>query len=709
MAEYDSVELAEENDNQQIPIANTSGTAGIATFDPNDFTVDQDTGLVKSLQKVGNVQYIGVPTPTSASSCTWVLDEASAAPINQVRVGQLVMAKSSVTNQYGSVDIGDVFKITSTVGQIQTTMVREFSLRGAKGEQGEQGEQGLIGPTGPKGDQGVQGEQGEQGIPGDTVYVAQGVVSETKVPAVGGTVTVSQILPAGFANDDQVLLQASYNGNTYLCNGIIQDAGLLTVKYTAVALTKGDKGEQGQIGPVGPAGPQGEQGPMGTVLTISEIVNIVGEAMPGSVTLNIDAFNREPIQGEICSAVIRLDTAKVYSAILTVSDITNSNVLCIIGDYTDITGPQGAQGPVGPQGAQGPQGVKGEIGAQGATGATGATGPVGPAGAQGPQGIQGPKGEQGIQGPIGATGAAGAAGRSYLYCDFITVTNAPIIGNTITVAQSKFNITPVVGDKLSVNIIDGLGDTYVASVFVTSISGTNVTITINDIVKITGKEGPQGQQGPAGVTGAKGEQGIQGVQGPQGIAGPTGPKGEKGATGDMGPQGPQGPQGIAGPAGPQGEKGEPGETGPQGLRGIQGVQGPAGPQGEKGEKGETGPQGLQGATGLTGPKGEKGDKGDTGETGPQGPQGPQGVAGPAGAKGEQGEMGPQGPRGIQGPQGPAGKDGTSFTIVGQVDASGDLPTADAAHLGQAYYVGTTIPRDIWACVQDGVGFIGLLC
>lgn len=152
MAEYDSVELAEENDGQQIPIANANGTAGIATFDPNDFTVDQDTGLVKSLQKVGNVQYIGVPTPTSASSCTWVLDEASAAPINQVRVGQLVMAKSSVTNQYGSVDIGDVFKITSTAGQIQTTMVREFSLRGPVGPQGEQGIIGPQGERGPKGD-----------------------------------------------------------------------------------------------------------------------------------------------------------------------------------------------------------------------------------------------------------------------------------------------------------------------------------------------------------------------------------------------------------------------------------------------------------------------------------------------------------------------------------------------------------------------------
>lgn len=522
MAEYDSVELAEENDSQQIPIANANGTAGIATFDPNDFTVDQDTGLVKSLQKVGNVQYIGVPTPTSASSCTWVLDEASAAPINQVRVGQLVMAKSAASNQYGTVDIGDVFKITSTAGQIQTTMVREFSLRGVKGEQGEIGP---VGPTGPKGDQGIQGEQGDQGIPGDTVYVAQGIVSETKVPAVGGTVTVSQILPTGFANGDQVLLQASYNGNTYLCNGIIQDAGLLTIKYTAVALTKGDKGEQGQIGPVGPAGPQGEQGPMGTVLTISEIVNIAGQAMPGSVTIDIDVFNREPIQGEICSAVIRLDNAKVYSSILTVSDITNPNVLCLIGDYTDITGPQGAQGNTGPQGVQGIQGEKGEQGPIGATGTTGATGP---AGAQGPQGVQGP---QGIQGPAGPAG-------------------------------------------------------------------------------------------PAGVDGQKGEQGPQGIQGPQGVAGPAGPKGEKGETGAIGPQGPAGPQGIAGPAG---------------------------------------------------------------------------------AKGEQGEMGPQGPQGIQGPVGPAGKDGTSFTVVGQVDASGDLPIADTAHLGQAYYVGTTAPRDIWACVQDDTG------
>lgn len=657
MASKDIVERIIYDDDgnpMQLPVASTTAP-GIAQFSEEDFAVTDD-GKVSSLQKVGAVQYIGIPNPTSANTCQWTLQEGSAAPLDEVRKGQLVMASQDVTNTYGTITVGDVFVIENVVGStVTTTMSKITSLRGAKGEQGETGP---IGPTGPKGDQGTQGEQGDQGIPGDTVYVAQGVVSETKVPAVGGTVTVSQILPAGFANDDQVLLQASYNGNTYLCNGIIQDAGLLTVKYTAVASTKGDKGEQGQIGPVGPAGPQGEQGPMGTVLTISEIVNIAGQAMPGSVTLDIDAFNREPIQGEICSAVIRLDNAKVYSSILTVSDITNPNVLCLIGDYTDITGPQGAQGNTGPQGVQGIQGEKGE---QGPIGATGATGPIGPAGAQGPQGVQGP---QGIQGPQGPAGPAGIDGQK-------------------------------------------------------------------------GEQGPQGIQGPQGVAGPqgpKGEQGEMGPQGPQGIQGPVGPAGKDGtsftvvgqvdASGDLPTadtahlgqayyvgttaprdiwacvqddtgalswqnQGPlQGPKGDAGPQGPRGEKGETGEIGPQGVQGIQGEQGP---QGETGPRGSQGPQGVgiqavtltdddgldftltdnthlytasvRGPQGAQGPKGAQGEPGVDGAIGPQGPQGEKGEIGPQGPQGEQGIQGVQGPAGSQGPAGPQGKPLYAATTV----------------------------------------------
>ena len=129
---------------------------------------------------------------------------------------------------------------------------------------------------------------------------------------------------------------------------------------------------------------------------------------------------------------------------------------------------------------------------------------------------------------------------------------------------------------------------------------------------------------------------------------------EVNGSGPAGPQGPVGPQGPQGPTGPQGV---------QGPRGLQGLQGEIGPQGPRG------PQGVQG------------EKGDTGEQGPQGPQGPQGV------------------QGIQGPQGVPGTDGRSYTISGQVDTPEDLPTPSAAYLGQAVFVGTEVPRDVYACVE----------
>lgn len=132
---------------------------------------------------------------------------------------------------------------------------------------------------------------------------------------------------------------------------------------------------------------------------------------------------------------------------------------------------------------------------------------------------------------------------------------------------------------------------------------------------------------------------------------------EVNGSGPAGPQGPVGPQGPQGPAGPQGV---------QGPRGLQGLQGEIGPQGPRG------PQGVQG------------EKGDTGEQGPRGPQGP---------------VGPQGVQGIQGPQGVPGTDGRSYTISGQVDTPEDLPTPSAAYLGQAVFVGTEIPRDVYACVE----------
>lgn len=70
--------------------------------------------------------------------------------------------------------------------------------------------------------------------------------------------------------------------------------------------------------------------------------------------------------------------------------------------------------------------------------------------------------------------------------------------------------------------------------------------------------------------------------------------GESEAQGTPGPQGPAGPQGPPGPQGP---------AGPQGETGLTGLTGPQGPQGEQG------PQGIQGETGLQGPQGPAGTSG----------------------------------------------------------------------------------------------------
>ena len=104
-------------------------------------------------------------------------------------------------------------------------------------------------------------------------------------------------------------------------------------------------------------------------------------------------------------------------------------------------------------------------------------------------------------------------------------------------------------------------------------------------------------------------------------------------------------------------------------------------------------------SGPAGPQGPVGPQGPQGPVGPQGPQGPTGPQGPQGPRGIQGPVGPQGVQGIQGPQGVAGTDGRSYTISGQVDTPEDLPTPSAAYLGQAVFVGTEIPRDVYACIE----------
>lgn len=620
MASKDIVERIIYDDDgnpMQLPVASTTAP-GIAQFSEDDFAVTDD-GKVSSLQKVGAVQYIGIPNPTSANTCQWTLQEGSAAPLDEVRKGQLVMASQDVTNTYGTITVGDVFVIQDVVGSIvTTTMSKVTSLRGPVGPQGEQGIIGPQGERGPKGDgynyrdewnsstiyykndvveyngsayvcklamvisaespdesdswglfvskgnpiyylddehdmsdistnsfnprpneidgntiiavakdgylaqyeyddsDGVWDIQRDSivNLNGENVYVVPEVIQETKAPVVNQFVTVNSLSPEGYSNGSNVTMLVTYNGVTYSCLGTLVDAGLLTVQYTAVLNIKGAKGEQGNVGPVGPQGPQGEQGEAGIVLTVNEIVNIAGTSMPGSVTIDLSKFNREPVQNEVFSANIRLDNSKAYVAVLTVSTVTVSNALCTIGSYTEITGPQGIQGNVGPQGIQGEAGPQGVQGVQGIPGVAGPQGPTGATGAQGPKGDPGENG-----------------------------TSFQIVEHVNSAGDLPSPAAIYLGQAFSV------GSAIPYDIYVCEQSGDSLAWINQGTI-----QGPQGPKGDTGDTGPQGPQGIQGEQGPQGIRGEQGPQGIQG---EQGEQGPTGATGARGPQGPKGDTGAP--------------------------------------------------------------------------------------------------------------------------------------------------------
>jgi hypothetical protein len=82
--------------------------------------------------------------------------------------------------------------------------------------------------------------------------------------------------------------------------------------------------------------------------------------------------------------------------------------------------------------------------------------------------------------------------------------------------------------------------------FITSNSGSTVTLYDLGEPEPQGIQGEQGLTGLTGPQGPQGSQGIQGEQGPRGYTGLTGPQGEQGPQGIQGETGPQGPQGPAG-------------------------------------------------------------------------------------------------------------------------------------------------------------------
>lgn len=464
--------VVDENGNEvQLPIASTTAP-GIAQFNPDDFTVDEN-GYVKSLNKTGIVQYIGVPNPVSENSCQWTLQEGSAAPLDEVRKGQLIMAIATVESDYGTVEEGQVFLIQDVVGDIVTTfMTSSFSLKGFTGEKGEKGDKGDKGDTGATGPEGPQGPDGIAGEPGPANTLTVGTVEkglETKFEITG-------------------------------------EAPNQVVNVTL---------QQGDTGPVGPQGPEGPQGLPGYSLTTNQIYQAPSDQMPTSIILDYSVFSQDPIVNATFQEIIRLSNGNTYIAVCEVISLSDINVDCRVNSYSYITGPQGKQGP---QGAQGIQGVQG---AQGVKGETGSTGPIGP---QGPAGATGPQGPQGVPGP------AGADGRSFEIVGQVDSSSDLPPASAVYVGQAYY-----------------VGTTIPRNVW--------ACIDYNNVIQWV-------------------NQGT--LQGPQGETGPQGPTG---ATGGIGPQGPEGP------------------TGPQG---VQGEQGPQGPQGEQGIQGETGPQGPTGATGATG-------------------------------------------------------------------------------------------------------------
>lgn len=464
--------VVDENGNEvQLPIASTTA-AGIAQFNPDDFTVDEN-GYVKSLNKTGIVQYIGVPNPVSENSCQWTLQEGSAAPLDEVRKGQLIMATTTVESDYGTVEEGQVFLIQDVVGDIVTTfMTSSFSLKGFTGEKGEKGDKGDKGDTGATGPEGPQGPDGIAGEPGPANTLTVGTVEKGLYP------------------------KFEIVGNTP--NQVVN-----------VTLPQGD------TGPVGPQGPEGPQGLPGYSLTTNQIYQAPSDQMPTSIILDYSVFSQDPIVNATFQEIIRLSNGNTYIAVCEVISLSDTNADCRVNSYSYITGPQGKQGP---QGAQGIQGVQG---AQGVKGETGSTGPIGP---QGPAGATGPQGPQGVPGP------AGVDGRSFEIVGQVDSSSDLPPASAVYVGQAYY-----VGTTIPRNIW--------------------ACVDYNNVIQWV-------------------NQGT--LQGPQGETGPQGPTG---ATGGIGPQGPEGP------------------TGPQG---VQGEQGPQGPQGEQGIQGETGPQGPTGATGATG-------------------------------------------------------------------------------------------------------------
>lgn len=163
---------------------------------------------------------------------------------------------------------------------------------------------------------------------------------------------------------------------------------------------------------------------------------------------------------------------------------------------------------------------------------------------------------------------------------------------------------------------------------------------VDDIILVTGPQGPTGIAGPIGPTG---DIGPTGATGPTGFTGPTG---AQGVVGDQGPAGAMGPTGATGPIGEQGLFWRNAWSSSTAYTTYDAVYYEGSSYVATQDNTNANPVAtpgswtllaLEGATGPTGSTGSDGADGVDGATGPTGPDGNYFVSGTPAASPEEGD------------------------------------------------------------------------
>ncbi|MEO8261773.1 MAG: hypothetical protein ABI566_04315 [Pseudolysinimonas sp.] len=150
-------------------------------------------------------------------------------------------------------------------------------------------------------------------------------------------------------------------------------------------------------------------------------------------------------------------------------------------------GVDGATGPAGPQGpagsSTGTPGPRGATGATGATGADGATGLQGPAGVQGVPGVPGTPGQDASANSFSYTSASGTF--PVFSSNFTAGTIAgpvpagpALVGFSIKVTSLGF------AQAISCELVDGLGNTYGTTGFISMTTGTPLTLDATLVITV---------------------------------------------------------------------------------------------------------------------------------------------------------------------------------------------------------------------------------